>query len=128
MVTGAATGRQAPCALKVKVKCWNGLVPWLWEANHENCSIFHTAFSGSCLDMRSDDCLLLQAGAPPASAGIASSRSSKPRGYSRALRAQSGKRTECGQCCPQPLLALKRPQPRGRPGWPGVRWPAPSGL
>lgn len=37
------------------------MVTWLWVAKHENYSIFHMAFSGSCLDIKmlSDDCLLL---------------------------------------------------------------------
>lgn len=34
------------------------MAPWLWEANHEDCSTFLMAFSGSCLDMLSDGCLL----------------------------------------------------------------------
>lgn len=46
--------------MKVKVKGWNSRVPWLWEANHENRSISHMALSGSCLDVLSGDCLLLQ--------------------------------------------------------------------
>ena len=42
-VTGSA-------AMKVKIKCWNGVATWLWVANDENCGICRMAFNGCCPD------------------------------------------------------------------------------
>lgn len=41
---------QAPRAMKVKIKCWNGVATWLWVANDENCGICRMAFNGCCPD------------------------------------------------------------------------------
>lgn len=37
-------------AMKVKIKCWNGVATWLWVANDENCGICRMAFNGCCPD------------------------------------------------------------------------------
>lgn len=39
-------------AMKVKIKCWNGVATWLWVANDENCGICRMAFNGCCPDCK----------------------------------------------------------------------------
>lgn len=50
-----------PAAMKVKIKCWNGVATWLWVANDENCGICRMAFNGCCPDCKvpGDDCPLV---------------------------------------------------------------------
>ncbi|XP_055264292.1 anaphase-promoting complex subunit 11 isoform X1 [Moschus berezovskii] len=52
---------KAPRAMKVKIKCWNGVATWLWVANDENCGICRMAFNGCCPDCKvpGDDCPLV---------------------------------------------------------------------
>ncbi|XP_053425372.1 anaphase-promoting complex subunit 11-like [Nycticebus coucang] len=47
--------------MKVKIKCWNGAVTWLWVANDENCSICRMAFNSCYPDCKvpGDDCPLV---------------------------------------------------------------------
>lgn len=51
----------AGAAMKVKIKCWNGVATWLWVANDENCGICRMAFNGCCPDCKvpGDDCPLV---------------------------------------------------------------------
>lgn len=45
-------------AMKVKIKCWNGVATWLWVANDENCGICRMAFNGCCPDCECPRCSL----------------------------------------------------------------------
>ncbi|KAB1265956.1 Anaphase-promoting complex subunit 11, partial [Camelus dromedarius] len=60
-VGGARLGWRGSCAMKVKIKCWNGVATWLWVANDENCGICRMAFNGCCPDCKvpGDDCPLV---------------------------------------------------------------------
>ncbi|XP_077611712.1 anaphase-promoting complex subunit 11 isoform X1 [Crocuta crocuta] len=67
-IVQAFGGRRADCAafvgstaMKVKIKCWNGVATWLWVANDENCGICRMAFNGCCPDCKvpGDDCPLV---------------------------------------------------------------------